>query len=120
MKAPFFALLALFLAVPALNHSENVVAKPAAVVSSSVAVSASPNTVSSSASVVAVSVSPVVGIKLKGAEKAPAKGKKSSKNGKDLWICPMHDGGHSDHAGKCPICGMDLINPNAAKDKSDQ
>ena len=25
------------------------------------------------------------------------------------WVCPMHDGGESDHAGKCPKCGMDLV-----------
>lgn len=27
---------------------------------------------------------------------------------KQHWVCPMHDGGESDHPGKCPICGMDL------------
>jgi hypothetical protein len=25
------------------------------------------------------------------------------------WVCPMHDGGESDHPGKCPKCGMDLV-----------
>ena len=28
---------------------------------------------------------------------------------KEHWVCPMHDGGESDHAGKCPKCGMDLV-----------
>jgi hypothetical protein len=28
---------------------------------------------------------------------------------KQHWVCPMHDGGESDHPGKCPKCGMDLI-----------
>jgi hypothetical protein len=34
---------------------------------------------------------------------APAAAKKTH------WVCPMHDGGESDHAGKCPKCGMDLV-----------
>jgi len=25
------------------------------------------------------------------------------------WVCPMHDGGEGDHAGKCPKCGMDMV-----------
>ena len=28
---------------------------------------------------------------------------------KEHWVCPMHDGGESDHAGKCKKCGMDLV-----------
>jgi hypothetical protein len=28
---------------------------------------------------------------------------------KEHWVCPMHDGGESDHAGKCSKCGMDLV-----------
>jgi Cu(I)/Ag(I) efflux system membrane fusion protein len=27
----------------------------------------------------------------------------------DYWTCAMHPSVHSDQAGKCPICGMDLI-----------
>ncbi|HET8881137.1 MAG TPA: efflux RND transporter periplasmic adaptor subunit [Solimonas sp.] len=25
------------------------------------------------------------------------------------WVCPMHPQIHSNHPGKCPICGMDLV-----------
>lgn len=25
------------------------------------------------------------------------------------YVCPMNDGGESNHAGKCPNCGMDLV-----------
>ena len=28
---------------------------------------------------------------------------------KEHWVCPMGDGGESDHAGPCPKCGMDLV-----------
>ena len=28
---------------------------------------------------------------------------------KEHWVCPMHDGGESDHAGHCSKCGMDLV-----------
>ena len=28
---------------------------------------------------------------------------------KEHWVCPMHDGGESDHAGACPKCGMALV-----------
>jgi hypothetical protein len=28
---------------------------------------------------------------------------------KQHWVCPMHDGGESDHPGKCSKCGMDLV-----------
>ena len=28
---------------------------------------------------------------------------------KEHWVCPMHDGGESDHAGHCKKCGMDLV-----------
>ncbi len=47
--------------------------------------------------------------------KAKVKAKKSKKVKKAMeakhehWVCPMHDGGESDHAGKCPKCGMDLV-----------
>jgi hypothetical protein len=27
---------------------------------------------------------------------------------KKFWTCPM-DGGHFDHPGRCPKCGMDLV-----------
>jgi hypothetical protein len=39
----------------------------------------------------------------KAVAKAPAPAKHSH------WVCPMHDGGESDKPGKCPKCGMDLI-----------
>lgn len=35
--------------------------------------------------------------------------KKAKAAAKEHWVCPMHDGGESDHAGKCPKCGMDLV-----------
>lgn len=41
--------------------------------------------------------------------KKSKKGKKTAKAVKERWVCPMHDGGESDHAGKCPKCGMDLV-----------
>jgi predicted ATP-dependent serine protease len=25
------------------------------------------------------------------------------------WVCPMHDGGMSDKPGRCPKCGMDMV-----------
>jgi len=34
---------------------------------------------------------------------------------KEHWVCPMGDGGESDHAGKCPKCGMDLVLEKGAK-----
>jgi hypothetical protein len=27
----------------------------------------------------------------------------------ERWVCPMHDGYFSDHPGRCPKCGMDLV-----------
>jgi Cu+-exporting ATPase len=36
------------------------------------------------------------------------------------WICPMHDGGESDHAGKCPKCGMALVKGKATTEKKEQ
>ncbi|HRP69994.1 MAG TPA: heavy metal-binding domain-containing protein, partial [Turneriella sp.] len=27
----------------------------------------------------------------------------------EVWYCPMHTHYQSDHAGKCPICGMNLV-----------
>jgi hypothetical protein len=32
---------------------------------------------------------------------------------KEHWVCPMHDGGESDHAGKCSKCGMNLVKEEA-------
>ena len=46
------------------------------------------------------------------AKKAKGKAKKAKKMASakhEHWVCPMHDGGESDHAGKCPKCGMDLV-----------
>ena len=46
------------------------------------------------------------------AKKGKAKDKKPKKVASakhEHWVCPMHDGGESDHAGKCPKCGMDLV-----------
>ena len=49
-------------------------------------------------------------MKKKGKMKKVAKAKAV----KEHWVCPMHDGGESDHAGKCPKCGMDLVKEEAA------
>lgn len=38
-----------------------------------------------------------------------AKTKKAKAAKHEHWVCPMHDGGESDHAGKCKKCGMDLV-----------
>lgn len=38
---------------------------------------------------------------------------------KEVWFCPMHTDYRTDHAGKCPICGMDLVKekaPTSAKE----
>ena len=43
------------------------------------------------------------GVVLEGAPAAPAVGDVSH------WTCPMHPSVHESHAGKCPICGMDLV-----------
>ena len=42
-------------------------------------------------------------------KKAKVKAKAAKVAVKEHWVCPMHDGGESDHAGKCPKCGMDLV-----------
>ena len=34
---------------------------------------------------------------------------------KEHWVCPMHDGGESDHPGACPKCGMDLVLDSMSK-----
>lgn len=47
----------------------------------------------------------VTAVKSKKAKKA----KPVAAAAKEHWVCPMHDGGESDHAGKCPKCGMDLV-----------
>jgi mannitol-specific phosphotransferase system IIBC component len=41
------------------------------------------------------------------------KTKKAAAAKKEHWVCPMHDGGESDHAGPCPKCGMDLVKEDA-------
>ena len=47
--------------------------------------------------------------KAKPAKKAKAK-KAAAKPAKHKhWVCPMHDGGEADHPGKCPKCGMDMV-----------
>jgi Cu+-exporting ATPase len=50
--------------------------------------------------------------------KAKAKAKKKAKAAakpaaKARYVCPMHDGGESDHPGHCPKCGMDLVEEKA-------
>lgn len=47
----------------------------------------------------------------KAVKSAKPKAKKiAAKPGKHKhWVCPMHDGGESDHPGKCPKCGMDMV-----------
>ena len=35
----------------------------------------------------------------------------------DIWYCPMHPHYTSDKAGKCPICSMDLVKRQPAKDQ---
>jgi hypothetical protein len=42
-------------------------------------------------------------------KQAKTKGAAKKAAVKEHWVCPMHDGGESDHAGKCPKCGMDLV-----------
>jgi len=32
-----------------------------------------------------------------------------ARSAKTLWVCPMHSHILQDHAGSCPICGMDLV-----------
>ena len=49
----------------------------------------------------------IKGRKWKKAAKAAAP--KATAVKQEHWVCPMHDGGESDHAGKCPKCGMDLV-----------
>jgi hypothetical protein len=39
--------------------------------------------------------------------KAPKFAAKSAKH--KHWVCPMHDGGESDHPGPCPKCGMPMV-----------
>src|SRR4030095_15352729 len=34
------------------------------------------------------------------------------------YTCPMHSSVHAKHAGKCPICGMDLVPVTKAEAKS--
>jgi Cu(I)/Ag(I) efflux system membrane fusion protein len=38
-----------------------------------------------------------------------ARAEKAAENGKVTYTCPMHPHYISDHAGTCPICGMDLV-----------
>lgn len=48
---------------------------------------------------------------VKSAAQKPKKVKAGAKAVKkhQRWVCPMHDGGWSDHPGKCPNCGMDMV-----------
>ena len=60
--------------------------------------------------------------KMKAATKmssAPKKEEKAMQAKKEHWVCPMHDGGESDHAGKCPKCGMDLVMANKGDGHAD-
>jgi hypothetical protein len=42
----------------------------------------------------------------------------SSKQGHhDIWYCPMHPHYTSDHPGRCPICGMDLVKRETVSQK---
>jgi hypothetical protein len=47
--------------------------------------------------------------KVKPAKKQKAKKVAAQPAKHHHWVCPMHDGGESDHAGKCPKCGMDMV-----------
>lgn len=38
---------------------------------------------------------------------------------KTYWTCSMHPQIHSDHSGKCPICGMDLVEVKAEESKAE-
>jgi Cu(I)/Ag(I) efflux system membrane fusion protein len=44
-------------------------------------------------------------------------GSDAGRSGKKLWICPMHSHILQDHEGACPICGMDLVEADAAHDQ---
>lgn len=41
--------------------------------------------------------------------KRRAKGQEPARAQHSHWVCPMHDGGEGDKPGKCPKCGMDLV-----------
>jgi len=47
--------------------------------------------------------------------------KKSKKNPKEVWACPMGDyTGPKTKDGKCPTCGMDLVKQEKAPVKKDE
>lgn len=41
-------------------------------------------------------------------------GPDAGRSGQNRWVCPMHPHILHDHAGSCPICGMDLVEADAA------
>jgi hypothetical protein len=44
-----------------------------------------------------------------GAASAPAPARPASRAARAIYTCPMHPEVQSDHPGKCPKCGMDLV-----------